>query len=240
LSGNAALAGVWDHCSGPPTLIGNCWRSPPHGTLPPELDQRRRTADFWITIDMSGELPALTSVYCCGFLYRTASQFLFYDPPDGRCSYLSDDPFTFDWKSSSSALAQSRDDGATTTDLQFVLRQISSTVEIQEELMPALDQICRELGSDRSPPPSGRLRRRTAAIRERAESQPIPRRQASRFFIQIAHLLLLLWRIGCHLTLVFINSPLPLLVGGGRLKDRSAVLRQVDRRIVELTQWPEM
>ena len=115
-------------------------------------------------------LPVLKSVYCCGFHYRTTSQIIGRHPYfkgfpwvlmyDCGCfcvvyrrpkaaSFLSDQPFSFDWSKFWSRPAPSPTNGQTngdsipdstglhgnsTTDLQFVLRQINSASKVTSVL----------------------------------------------------------------------------------------------------------
>lgn len=85
---------------------------------------------------LTQDLPVLKSVYCCGFLYRTSSQMVLYQRPKAA-SFLSDQPFSFDWSKfwSSSAKPSAR---VKPTDLQFVLRQINSSAKLNAVLEKVL------------------------------------------------------------------------------------------------------
>jgi hypothetical protein len=47
-------------------------------------------------------------------------------------------------------------------------------------------------------------------------------------------------RIAIGLVSVLINMSMPTLFGGGRIKDRSTLLHQIDMRINEIARWPYM
>eukprot|EP00474_Spongospora_subterranea_P009569 CRZ10027.1 hypothetical protein [Spongospora subterranea] len=235
LSSNPDVKELWDYCSGSPIVIGSCFYGNDY-SLSPILQERRRAANFWVTVDLSGPLPVLTSVYCCGFLYKTFGQILLYDPPLAKYTYFSDDPFTFTRDKAGEFGSANKN----VTDLQFVLRQINSSLDVQTLLAKGLEEI----------PLTDRSTKCILRHRRRQSDPSVPGIPVQSSFkssgiifsccFKLAQLSLLLCGILYHLSQFIINFQLPMLVGGGRIKDRSAVLQQLDRRIMELSRWPEM
>ncbi|CEP02540.1 N-acetylglucosaminyl transferase component (Gpi1) [Plasmodiophora brassicae] len=237
------LARLWVHTMCPPTVIGNCVDSAAASTsVDPVIEDRMRTANFWATVDVSATLPSLTNVYCCGFLYKTCSQILLYNLPAHSNAYLSDERFTFD-PSAATAISS---DNTNVTDLQFVLRQINAAAKVEELLYDALASSGPDSASTspRRSSASASLRQRRLPDKRSDDRAPTatssrPASWLTRCSTNAGRVTWFLFRVVFSIIQLAMNAPMPQLVGGGRLKDRSAVLQQLDRRISELTQLME-
>jgi hypothetical protein len=157
------LSDLWSRCSGPPIVLGT-WNAPTEKEEEDVLEiskelisDKKQTANFWVQVEAVDSdsvaggvvkkevnskkwlVPRFKDVYCCGFLYKTTSQIIFYKKPT---SYLTTRPFTFDFSLIGQRFSDdSKKDNSksiSNSDLDFILQQINSSEKVGKLLNDVL------------------------------------------------------------------------------------------------------
>eukprot|EP00743_Colponemidia_sp_Colp-15_P006790 GILK01007321.1.p1 GENE.GILK01007321.1~~GILK01007321.1.p1 ORF type:complete len:860 (-),score=120.70 GILK01007321.1:263-2803(-) len=144
ISTDPNMQAISGHCKGSPVVIGE-WQADFPLSTTEEIAARKQTANIWLTMRLDRHnCPSLREVWCCGYRYRTSAQVIFYKQPDPAHN-LSTEALDIGKLLMQSLTGANVSSPLEPTDMDYILRQINASAEVENALYVALSRLPKSL-----------------------------------------------------------------------------------------------